>query len=374
MTDSLSAPPPVLAGLPADRFDAGLSLVTPGALALHRPAGAPPAEPGAPAAAFYDEAALARIAAVLRPGAGPDVFPARLGQGSPAVDCLLLAVPVLSNGAPQAVDLLPLFGTALAEQLAGLAESNGVMWNIIQTAREAIWCIRYEEPVDVTLDADRIVDQIFEHRSVWSLCNAAMARAYDLPDETDLSSRSVRFHWPRNGVNEAFIREIIAHGFRVDGAISEDYRQDGTPVLVENDVRAHIAEGRLYRLWGTLREVTPAEQPVTVARGSRGALAFETLPLPAALLSSDGRIAEASHAWKRHFGPAGEQAARRIYRTISPDMAVGEPVRLVLALPVSDGSRPTHLVDACWTRASGENDGLWLSLAVTPGHGRGEGE
>ena len=126
-----------------------------------------------------------------------------------------------------------------------------IMRGIIEQAREAIWCIRFERPVDITAGEDATVDQIFSNPAVWTMCNAAMARAYELPSPSELNGRDVHFHWPRNTVNEAFIRAVIASGYHIDGAVSEDFRRDGTPVLMENDVRAHIEGGRLYRLWSS---------------------------------------------------------------------------------------------------------------------------
>jgi PAS domain-containing protein len=48
----------------------------------------------------------------------------------------------------------------------------------------------------------------------------------------------------------------VETNFCVDGALSVDRRHDGSPAYVENDVRAAIHNGRLLRMWGSIRDVS----------------------------------------------------------------------------------------------------------------------
>ena len=284
-----------------------------------------------------------------------------------------------------------------------------VMRGIIEQAREAIWCIRFERPVDVTKGEDATVDQIFSNPAVWTMCNAAMARAYELPSETELNGRDVHFHWPRNAVNEAFvraditrqkaardelaklslvasatddlviitdaegrtewvneafIRAVISSGFRIDGAVSEDFRRDGTAVLMENDVRALVEDGHLHRLWGTLRELRPrAVQPVPDSLQG-AALGFDLLPLPACLVSSEGTLLAGNAAWRQSFGLAGAEAARMILRSAAAVAAAGE---FVLPLPLASGATLQHIITVSWhsPQQPTQDDGPVSLLAAT---------
>lgn len=249
------------------------------------------------------------------------------------------------------------------DRAAGLADSNEIMWALIQNARQAIWCFRYDSPVNVRLSVDEIVDQIFQHHAVWCMCNTAMARAYGLNDESDLNGHDVRLYWPRNAINEAFIREVIASNFHVDGAISEDVRHDGTPVLMENDVRAHIADGRLYRLWGTLRELKPGLLGAQNERVESAALAFELLPLPACLMRSNGSVITENIAWRQAFGTLAHIAARVAFRSAG----TGGSSEIVLPMPLSSGPAQHHLVTCRWQDATGPGAiaGRAACLAVT---------
>ena len=143
---------------------------------------------------------------------------------------------------------------------ARLSEDNALLRNIVEDAAEAHWCIEFIEPVDVAQPRAEIVRQIFENQSVWRMCNRAMADLHDLPREVDFNSQSVRLYWPRNPENEAFAERIIDGDYAIDRAVSIDLAHDGTPMVLENDVRAEIADGYLRRLWGNCRDVSERER------------------------------------------------------------------------------------------------------------------
>lgn len=146
---------------------------------------------------------------------------------------------------------------ALAARLDRLEAENRLLRQIADTGNEAHWCIEFADPIDIGLPEDEIVFRIFTHPSYWRLCNQAMSRLYGLPHHVDLSEQSVRLYWPRSAPNEAFVRQIIASGYCIDGAVSVDHRHDGTLLKVENDVRADIEHGCLVRLWGNCRAPGP---------------------------------------------------------------------------------------------------------------------
>jgi hypothetical protein len=141
-----------------------------------------------------------------------------------------------------------------------LATDNAILRNIVEDAAEAHWCIEFLEPVDVAQPRAEIVRQIFENQSIWRMCNRAMADLHHLPHDVDFNSQSVRLYWPRNPENEAFAERIIDGDYAIDRAVSVDLLHDGTPMYLENDVRAEIADGYLRRLWGNCRDVSDRER------------------------------------------------------------------------------------------------------------------
>ena len=143
----------------------------------------------------------------------------------------------------------------VGRRLEQMEADNRLLRAILDDATEAHWTIEFLEPVDITQSPDEVVRQVFENQSVWRMCNRAMARLYELPDDLDLNEQSVRLYWPRSEANEAFVRRLLEAGFHLDGAISMDRRHDGTDIVIENDVRADVRNGFLYRIRGNCRNV-----------------------------------------------------------------------------------------------------------------------
>lgn len=142
------------------------------------------------------------------------------------------------------------------EGLEELVRSEAVLRSFVQTATEAMWCIEFTEPVDLSVGDGEIVRQVFENDCHWLMCNGAMARLYDLPEGLEFNKQSVRSYFPRTPENEAFVRRIIGSDFSVDNALSIDTRHDGSMMYVENAVRCYIEGGFLLRMSGTARDVT----------------------------------------------------------------------------------------------------------------------
>ena len=172
-------------------------------------------------------------------------------------------LPVLASGVLQWRDgeparlhlvKMPLGG--ISRRLGELQNANEVMSQMLYSAKVAYWCIEFAEPVDVRQTPDESVRQVFENRSYWRMCNRAMAAIYEMPADVDFGQQPVRLYWPRSPANEEFVRRLIEAAFHVDGALSVDRRHDGSPAYVENDVRASIHNGRLLRMWGSLRDVS----------------------------------------------------------------------------------------------------------------------
>ncbi|OFW08874.1 MAG: hypothetical protein A3H27_04705, partial [Acidobacteria bacterium RIFCSPLOWO2_02_FULL_59_13] len=138
--------------------------------------------------------------------------------------------------------------------------SEELLRAFVRTSNEAMWCIEFSEPVDLTLGEHEIVRQVFENECHWLMCNEAMARLYDLPEGLDFNKQPVSQYFPRSPENEGFIRQIIESNFSVDNALSIDTRHDGSTVYAENTVRCSIEGGRLFRMWGTVRDITSYRQ------------------------------------------------------------------------------------------------------------------
>lgn len=137
-----------------------------------------------------------------------------------------------------------------------LVQSKALLESFAELSSEAMWCIEFSEPVDLSVDDDDVIRQVFENDCHWLMCNSSMARIYNLPPGLDLNKQPVAQYFPRTAENEAFVRQILEANFSIDGVLSIDTRHDGAPIYVENTVRTQIHDGHLLRMWGTVRDVT----------------------------------------------------------------------------------------------------------------------
>lgn len=179
-----------------------------------------------------------------------------------------------------------------------------VLRGILETSRDACWCIEYDEPVDMTAPEPEILRQFFENVSFWRLCNDAMAKLYKLPAGLDFNEQSVRFYFPRNGDNENFVRQLIRANFDMDDVPSVDKRHDGSVMHAQNDVRADIRDGDLHRLWGTVRDISAfkhAEQELTRQLGAMQEV-LTALPDPVLVIDVDGVVEAANPALEACLG------------------------------------------------------------------------
>lgn len=131
----------------------------------------------------------------------------------------------------------------------------GILAGILAASNDACWCMEFGIPVDLSAPTHEIVRQVFENDPFWRLVNPAMARLYLLEPGADFTARPTSEIFPRNPQNEAFVRNLVENGFEVDAAPALDRRYDGVEIYVENDVRAHIADGQLLRIFGIVRDV-----------------------------------------------------------------------------------------------------------------------
>lgn len=184
------------------------------------------------------------------------------------------------------------------DTVATLAEANEVLSGIVAASADAGWCMEWADPVDLSAPEHEIVRQVFENGPRWRFCNEAMARLYRTPPGADFNDRPVAETFPRTPENEDFIRRLIRADFDVNGSPSRDLRYDGLFIDVENDVRGHIRGNRLYRMWGTVRDVS---KHIRRENELRGEIAFlqavlAALPDPMLVVDGSGTIAFANMA------------------------------------------------------------------------------
>lgn len=215
-----------------------------------------------------------------------------------------------------------------------------VLGGIINASNDACWCMEFQEPVDLTAPDREIVRQVFENGPYWRCTNPAMARLYLLAPGVDFSSRPTSEIFPRNAQNEDFVLRLIANGFEVDAAPALDTRYDGVQIYVENDVRAHIIDGRLVRIFGIVRDVGKhrLREERMMAELGEALDVVNSLPTGVVAFGANGEIVAANPAACRLLGAtadalldnqlSGHEELALVGRKAARVAATGVPTRL----------------------------------------------
>ena len=243
----------------------------------------------APWSAIYPLAARERIEELFAAAsAGPHVVALELRQGTGALlPVTAIAVRHLDPAAGTCLRLVKWPRGGTLDDLARLSEEKEVLSSILETSDDAGWCMEWAEPVDLSAPEQEIIRQVFENGPRWRFCNDAMARLYRTPEGKDFNALPVHETFPRSPENEAFIRRLVRASFDVNASPSRDLRYDGVYIEVENDVRGHIRGNLLYRMWGTVRDVSKHARRAAVLREEIDALEAILGALPDALVITD---------------------------------------------------------------------------------------
>lgn len=221
------------------------------------------------------------------------------------------------------------------DEVAALAEANEVLSGIVAASADAGWCMEWADPVDLSAPEHEIVRQVFENGPRWRYCNEAMARLYRTPPGENFNDRPVSETFPRTPENEDFIRRLIRADFEMNGSPSRDLRYDGVFIDVENDVRGHIRGNRLFRMWGTVRDVSKHVRRETLLKDEIAFLQAVLAALPDPVLVSDrhGMVIHVNMAAEALF----EASAERMCETRLEDLmdGIGPIDRLIADARVS---------------------------------------
>lgn len=203
-----------------------------------------------------------------------------------------------------------------------LTEDKEILEGIVAASDDPGWCIEFLEPVDLSAPEQEIIRQIFANRRRWRFCNAAMGRFYRLPEGMDLNDRPVDEIFPSSPENHEFAQKLIRANFDVARALSLDTRYDGTQQTVENDVRGLIRNNMLYRMWGTVRDVSQHHRRASELRRRIGDLETFLGAVPDALLLLDpsGTVIHANAIAQELFGLTAAQIEDYSYdRLVGPE-------------------------------------------------------
>jgi len=212
--------------------------------------------------------------------------------------------------------------------------------NFVDASKDALFCIEFKEPVDLTAPESEIIRQAFENECVWRMCNTAMARLYKLPEGKDFDAENVHVVFAHNPENEEFVRKLIKAEFNIDGVVSLDGDYDGQEIYMENDIRADIVDGMLHRMFGAVRNISEQKKRERVLSERLNAMSnvLSAIPDPVLVIDTDGILQAVNPALEWEFGWHLDDVLGQHMDTV---VELPEGYSLVTALPTqgADGSR-----------------------------------
>jgi PAS domain-containing protein len=231
-----------------------------------------------------------------------------------------------------------------------------ILKGMVDASADACWCMEFDQPVDLESPDREVIRQIFENGPRWRFCNQAMARLYRLPPHLDLSDRPVNEIFPRNRQNEEFVENLLRSGFQVDAAPALDSRYDGVQMHVENDVRAHIENGRLIRMFGVVRDVSKRRWRENDLKGKLQAVEWMMGAVPDALIAVDDFL----------LITAANPAAAKLFHT-DVETLVGANARLYLRAPATTGEDQGAVLQRAVTQPRIAGEPVDLTLGIRTG-------
>lgn len=124
----------------------------------------------------------------------------------------------------------------------------------VATSTEGIWRIDVIPPLPTHWPAEQQVAHLISH-AVTVEANEAMARLQGQPDAASMIGRPVRDFVPREQLAETW-RTFVEKGYRSEGPEYRVTGRDGEEIWAQASAVGMVEQGRLVRVWGTLRDVT----------------------------------------------------------------------------------------------------------------------
>ncbi|MBI2422487.1 MAG: PAS domain S-box protein [Candidatus Hydrogenedentes bacterium] len=265
---------------------------------------------------------------------------------------------------------------ARVEEALRLSEAR--FRSLIEQSTDAVWCMEYDEPVDVSLPVEEQVRLIGQCRIVE--CNAAFSRGYGIEDPEVLIGRPLLdFATPEMVNLEPLTRIFVDRGYHASQVayslkgVSGEYRH------YEYSAHGHVAYGRLTRVWGISRDVTMERFAEETLRTSEQNLRNLLAAIPDLILVMDRKgvcLQLFTGDPSILYAPAEEVIGRPVFELLPPDIAPrvlgmleatlerGESVHLDYSLRFDERERWFSARSARFT-FNGEACVLFLAREVT---------
>jgi PAS domain S-box-containing protein len=182
--------------------------------------------------------------------------------------------------------------------------------SFVGNSSEGIWRFELEKPIDITLPVNEQLERFFADGYL-AECNDAMARMYGYERAEEIvGARLPDLVPPDDPTNRDYLTGFVEAGYRMVDAESIEIDRHGEKKHFLNSLIAVIEDGKLYRAWGTQRDVTDqrnaaeqlrlSEQRLHALVSASAQMMWTTTP--------EGQVTTMSASWSEATGQPREEA------------------------------------------------------------------
>lgn len=160
------------------------------------------------------------------------------------------------------------------------------------------------EPMPIALPIEQQAERII-YGSCLAECNAGLARMYGYAQPQDLlGKRPADLFFDSDFHNESAVRAFIDAGYRAMLAETHEVDRHGKPLHILNSAFGVVRDGKLLRLWGAQRDVTPERtaEDARLMREARCSQMIDHLDQAVFLKDKDLRMAAANRRLCKNLG------------------------------------------------------------------------
>ena len=180
--------------------------------------------------------------------------------------------------------LVSVLGVAVAghdaRQLATQGETR--YRSFVEQSSEAIWRFEMDEPIDVSLGDEQILELAWQYGFL-AECNDAFARMYGFEEAREMIGMRLWQLLPRDDADaRTYLLHLIGEKFRISDTESREADREGKTHIFLNNLTGIVENGRLTRVWGTQRDVTAEREAERELKESENRFRslFDAAPVP----------------------------------------------------------------------------------------------
>jgi PAS domain S-box-containing protein len=258
---------------------------------------------------------------------------------------------------------------------AALRESEQRYHAFISQNADAMWRIEFERSIPTELPEDEQVEGIYRYGYL-AECNDAMARllGYDKADQLIGTGFEQLARNADPNLRED-LRSAIRSGYRFDTVETRPLDKEGHARHLLRSQWCIVENGKLERIWGTLRDITELKRIEEALQTSERRLAelLESVHLLTVMLNVDGSITYCNDYVLRLTGWQAREVNGKNWFDLMVPSEEREKVRMEFASNRLNSEGPFHLESTLLGKDGGRRLIAWESSILRDSEGKATG-